>query len=242
MFDGHSLTGDDLVRRVLGLVSGGRRALLGITGPPGAGKTTFADALADILSRQPPPGLSADWVTRVPMDGYHLADVELDRLDRRDRKGAPDTFDVAGYAALLGRLAQDRDEVVYAPSFERDLEQPIAGSIAVPPTTRVVITEGNYLLLDSDGWEHVRAHLAEVWFLDIPDAERRRRLVARHEQFGKSAAAAQAWADGSDQRNAELVDASAARADLRVWSDVLTSRALDEPTVAVRSVPAEVLD
>jgi pantothenate kinase len=223
VFDGHSSTSDDLVRRVLGLVSGGRRALLGITGPPGAGKTTFADTLADLLSRQPPVGMTAGWVARVPMDGYHLADLELDRLDRRGRKGAPDTFDVAGYGALLERLAQDRDEVVYAPSFERDLEQPIAGSIAVPPSARLVITEGNYLLLDAGGWERVRAPLDEVWFLDIPDAERRRRLIARHERFGKSSDAAQAWTDGTDQRNAELVGGTAARADLRVWSDVLTS-------------------
>lgn len=213
----------ELVQRVHGLVGDGRRVLLGITGPPGAGKTTFADALADLLRRDRAAASTDDWVARVPMDGYHLADVELARLGLRDRKGAPDTFDVAGYVALLERLARDRDEVVYAPSFERDLEQPVAGSIPVPPSARLVITEGNYLLLADGGWDRVHAHLDEVWYLDLADAERRRRLVVRHEQFGKSAAAARAWVDGSDQRNAELVGGTAQRADLHVAGDLLAA-------------------
>lgn len=216
------VTAGELVRRVRHLTRGGRRALLGVTGPPGAGKTTFSDALADLLRAQVPPGGSSDWVARVPMDGYHLADVELARLGRRDRKGAPDTFDVAGYVALLERLVRDRDEVVYAPAFERDLEQPVAGSIPVARAARLVVTEGNYLLLAEGDWPQVHVQLDEIWYLDLPDLERRQRLVARHEQFGKSAAAARAWVEGSDQRNAELVGATAERADLHIRSDVLT--------------------
>ncbi|CAA9290274.1 MAG: Uridine kinase family protein YggC homolog [uncultured Friedmanniella sp.] len=221
MVEASGLSAEDVLARVENLVHGGRRVLLGITGPPGAGKTTFADALADRLQQRPPVGLDAGWVVRVPMDGFHLADRELARLGRMDRKGAPDTFDVAGYVALLARLTEDRDEVVYAPSFERDLEQPVAGSIPVPPSARLVITEGNYLLLAEGDWSRVHPHLDEVWYLELDDVERRRRLIARHEQFGKPGPAAVAWVDGSDQRNAELVGPTASRADLRVPSDVL---------------------
>ncbi len=223
MADVHSTTADDLLHRSYDLVAGGRRALLGIVGPPGVGKTTFADALADLLRERPPVGMGGDWVTRVPMDGYHLADCELTRLGRLGRKGAPDTFDVTGYVAMLERLARDGDEVVYAPAFERDIEQPIAGSIPVPPSTRLVITEGNYLLVDEGAWPRVRACLDEVWYLDLAEAERRRRLIARHEQFGKSGPEARAWVHRSDERNAEVVSSTQERADLRVPSDVLAT-------------------
>jgi pantothenate kinase len=158
------------------------------------------------------------------MDGFHLADAELDRLGRRDRKGAPDTFDAAGYAALLRRLREDTDEVVYAPGFERVLEQPIAGAIPVPPAARLVVTEGNYLLLEQGSWARVRSCLDEVWFCEIPEDERIRRLVARHEEFGKDHEAAVAWALGTDGRNAELIATTRDRADLIVPEPVLPAR------------------
>ena len=120
------------------------------------------------------------------MDGFHLADVQLDRLGLRDRKGAPDTFDVDGYVAALRRLHDAPDRTLFPPGFERDLEQPIAAAIAIPPSARLVITEGNYLLLPDGGWERVRPLLAEVWYVDLDDDVRRDRLVRRHEQFGKS--------------------------------------------------------
>jgi pantothenate kinase len=163
-------------------------------------------------------GSGEPWVAHVPMDGFHLADVELERLGRRDRKGAPDTFDAAGYAALLRRLREDADgeDIVYAPGFERDLEQPLAGAVPVPPTARLVVTEGNYLLLDTGAWARVRPQLDEVWFCALDETERIRRLVARHEQFGKAHAEAVAWVHRTDQRNAELVEATWERADLVV--------------------------
>ncbi|MEV0638258.1 nucleoside/nucleotide kinase family protein [Streptomyces sp. NPDC050619] len=207
------LTFDDLLTRARALTRPGRRALLGITGSPGAGKTTLAEHLAQALNSGGDP-----WVAHVPMDGFHLADIELDRLGRRGRKGAPDTFDAAGYAALLRRLRSPESdgEVVYAPGFERVLEQPIAGAIPVPPTARLVVTEGNYLLLGTGAWVRVRAQLDEVWFCEPDEEERVRRLVARHEEFGKGHEEAVAWALGSDQRNAELVAATRERADLVV--------------------------
>ncbi|GAA2690626.1 MULTISPECIES: nucleoside/nucleotide kinase family protein [Nonomuraea] len=215
---------DELANRARSLVRGGHRALLGIAGEPGSGKTTLAENLVALLRRAPPVGLpQGEWVAYVPMDGFHLADVELDRLGRRDRKGAPDTFDAAGYAALLGRLRQDEEDVVYAPAFERDLEQPIAGSIPVERPARLVVTEGNYLLLEQGDWARVRPRLHEVWYCDLGSDERVRRLVARHERFGKDHDAAVAWVLGTDQRNADLVATTRARADLVVPDTLLRS-------------------
>ncbi|WP_264925472.1 nucleoside/nucleotide kinase family protein [Streptomyces sp. A012304] len=207
------LTFDDLLARARSLVRDGRRALLGVAGGPGAGKTTLAEHLVRELNAGGEP-----WVAHVPMDGFHLADVELDRLGRRDRKGAPDTFDAAGYAALLRRLREEADgpDTVYAPGFERVLEQPLAGAIPVPRSARLVVTEGNYLLLDTGPWARVRPALDEVWFCEVDEDERVRRLVARHEEFGKAHREAVAWARGTDQRNADLVATTRERADLVV--------------------------
>lgn len=203
-----ALTFGALVARARGLVSGGRRAVLGITGAPAAGKTTLAEELVKALA--------GDWVAHVPMDGYHLADVELERLGLRDRKGAPDTFDALGYAALLRRLHEDQDDMIYAPGFERVIEQPIAGAIPVPRRARLIISEGNYLLVEDARWAKVRPLVDEVWYVDLDQPERLRRLVERHLRFGKDEPTAIAWATGTDELNAAVIAATKARADVIV--------------------------
>jgi len=198
----------DALARVQALLRDGRRKLLGLVGAPGSGKSTVAEALHAAF-----PGVSQI----VPMDGFHLANAELARLGRADRKGAPDTFDGPGYVSLLKRLHEqaDGDDIVYAPEFRREIEEPIAGAIAVSPATRLVITEGNYLLLDEGPWRGVPELLDDSWYVDVDDALRRERLIRRHEQFGRSREAAIEWVDRSDEANARRVAASAPRAAYR---------------------------
>ena len=200
-------TPPELAERARALAAGRDRTLLGIAGPPGSGKSTLARHLVAAL---------APAAVVVPMDGFHLAGAELVRLGRQERKGAPDTFDAAGYVALLRRLREPGRDVVHAPAFDRDLEEPIAGAIAVAPGTPLVVTEGNYLLLRDGAWAGVRANLDEVWFLDVDPGLRVRRLVDRHVRHGKAPDAARAWVLGSDERNAALVETTRSAADLVV--------------------------
>ncbi|SEB60077.1 AAA domain-containing protein [Nocardioides exalbidus] len=201
---------EPLLARADALLARPGRSILGITGPPGAGKTTLTSLVLEHLG--PAAG-------HLPMDGFHLADEQLDRLGRRDRKGAPDTFDVDGYVSALSRFHAFPGQTLFAPGFERDLEQPIAAAIAIPPSARLVLTEGNYLLLPGDGWERVRPLLAEVWYVDVDDDLRVARLIARHERFGKSPAEAREWVMRSDEANARLVAATRDSADVVIGLD-----------------------
>lgn len=198
---------DEAIERARALASSGRRTLLGITGPPGGGKSTLAAAVAEALG---------DRAVLVGMDGFHLAQAELVRLGRRDRMGAVDTFDAAGYVALLRRLRAADEDVVYAPEFRRSIEEPIAGAVAVPSDVPLVITEGNYLLVDSGPWSEVRGLLDEAWYVVQDEETRLRLLIARHVEFGKEPDFAREWVMRSDQVNASLIETTRPRADALV--------------------------
>lgn len=196
------------VVRLLDVRASGR-VVVGIAGPPGAGKSTFAEQLVQALNVD---------AALLPMDAFHLSNRELERLGRSARKGAMDTFDVAGYLATLDRARGGDD--VYVPLFERSIEEPVAASVLVPASARVIITEGNYLLHDAAPWAHVRSRLDEAWYLELGDAERRRRLVARHHRYGKTLTQAEAWVAEVDEANADVIARSRARAEaIAQWVD-----------------------
>ena len=191
------------------LRAGGRR-VLGIAGAPASGKST----LATWLVRE----LDPDQIGRVAlvgMDGFHLAHQVLAQRGLIGIKGAPHTFDAAGYVHLLRRIRETTD-TVYAPEFRREIEDSVAQAVEIDANTSLVITEGNYLLLTESAWAGVRDLLDEAWFLYLDDEERRRRMVARRLGFGFDMAAAEAMTYGSDEANALLINTSSAEPDLWV--------------------------
>ena len=201
-----SLTLDQLASRAASLITDNGRHILGIAGAPGAGKSTASQAISQKLDSR---------CTVVEMDGFHLANRELDRLGRREQKGAPETFDADGYAALLHRL-RSADSIVYAPVFDREIDESIGSATAVEPRTPLIVTEGNYLLLPNGSWPQVRAAIDTVWYLEVPEATRTQRLMKRHSRFGRSSEAAADWVRRVDQPNADMIAAARSRADLIV--------------------------
>ena len=187
------------------------RALVGIVGKPGAGKSTLSAYLLQELK--------SSEVTVVPMDGYHLSNAVLQELGRADRKGAPDTFDVAGFASLLQRIRSEKSVDIYYPVFDRSIEESIAAQGVVTQETKVVIVEGNYLLHDTGGWEAIADLLDEIWFIDVDDEKRFERLIARHIAYGKSPEDAQSWSRGSDEVNARTIAAGRSRAHAVITLD-----------------------
>lgn len=183
----------------------GDRVVLGIAGPPGAGKSTVTEHLERLF-----PGDMAV----IGMDAYHRSDDDLRRLGRLQRKGAPDTFDVSGYVDMLRRVREQTDVVVRVPVFDRNLEASVADAVEVRPHHWLVVTEGNYLLLDQpSAWREVRRMLDAVWYLDLDAAVRRERLVQRRMGHGASVEEARAWVMTVDEPHARLVELTRSRAD-----------------------------
>ncbi|MFJ4223388.1 nucleoside/nucleotide kinase family protein [Microbacterium sp. NPDC089695] len=208
-----------LADRVRTAATPGRRYLLGVAGSPGSGKTTLAKALVAHLDAD-----GAGSAAYLPMDGFHLANSTLDRLGIHDRKGAIDTFDGWGFLALLDRVRTETDHTVYAPSFQRTVDEGVAGEIAIEPAATIVVVEGNYLLADQGPWARIRDLLDAAWFCSTPAADREARLVDRHTRHGRTVEAATAWARDVDGANAVLIEASRVHADLvlsGVTGDVL---------------------
>ncbi|WIE79068.1 nucleoside/nucleotide kinase family protein [Curtobacterium sp. MCSS17_016] len=207
-------TVDQAVERAVELARSSRRTVLGIAGAPGAGKSTLARRIVTAVDDR----LGAGTAVQVPMDGFHLSNAALDALGRHDRKGAADTFDADGYVALVRRLVAADEDVVWAPDFDRRVDEPVAGSIAVPRAARLVVSEGNYLLDDTAPWSALPALFTETWFCAVADDVRLDRLVGRHMRHGRNHDAARAWAVEVDGVNAARVAPTVIRASRTVWT------------------------
>jgi pantothenate kinase len=212
--DGDSgVTGaSDAARDAVELAAGadGKRVILGLAGPPGAGKSTLAMAIVDHARARN----GQAWAACLPMDGYHLSNAQLRRLGLEDRKGAPETFDADGYAAMLARAAADDGRDIYVPDYDRATHhEPIAARLLIPATARLIVTEGNYLALDDTRWRAARRYIDHLWYVGAPDALRARRLVERQLAGGRDEAAARDWVARSDHPNGELVKQSRRNAD-----------------------------
>jgi len=195
---------------VVECASASTRTIIGIIGKPGGGKSTLSKYLLK--------GMDPTLVSVVPMDGFHLSNKVLKELGRSDRKGAQDTFDVKGFTTLIQRIKMDSAEPIYYPIFDRSIEESIAAQGVVYPSTRVVIVEGNYLMHDRDGWQEISPLLDQSWYAFLDEDIRISRLISRHIAFGKDPESAKAWAKGSDQVNAELIETGVGRCDFLVRS------------------------
>jgi pantothenate kinase len=188
--------------------SASNRTIIGIVGKPGGGKSTLSKYLLK--------GMDPSLVSVVPMDGFHLSNKVLKELGKSDRKGAQDTFDVKGFTTLIARIKSDSADPIYYPVFDRAIEESIAAQGVVYPSTRVVIVEGNYLIHDQNGWEEISPLLDQSWYAYLDEDIRISRLISRHIAFGKDPESAKAWAKGSDQVNAELIETGVARCDFLI--------------------------
>ena len=184
------------------------RTLIGIVGKPGAGKSTVVEQIQTKYRSHE--------VSIIPMDGFHLSNDELISLGRRERKGAPDTFDVEGFTSLIKSVKIDHSVDHKFPIFHREIEASIADEGMIPKESKVVVIEGNYLFSEAHGWNGIYPLLDRTWFIEIDDEIRIQRLIARHVRYGKTLEEAEAWSRGSDETNARFIGLTAHRAENRI--------------------------
>ena len=204
-------TAQDITARIVQRASDRRRIIVALAGPPGAGKSTLSERLLAAL----PEGEAA----LVPMDGFHFDNAVLDVMGLRDRKGAPETFDCAGLVATLRRIRSGEDDVA-VPLFDREADLARAGAAIIPVGARLILVEGNYLLLDRAPWSELAPLFDLTIFIDVPMAELERRMLARWSDLGRSEEAARAWVEGNDLPNARLVIEGSRQADILWWNGV----------------------
>jgi pantothenate kinase len=198
-----------LVEQIQSLLNGQNpRTLIGIVGKPGAGKSTVVEEISKKFDSKT--------VSIIPMDGFHLSNEELISLGRRERKGAPDTFDVEGFTLLIKSVKIDHSVDHKFPIFHREIEASIADEGMVPKESKVVVIEGNYLFSEAHGWNGIYPLLDHSWFIEIDDEIRIERLIARHVRYGKTREEAEAWSRGSDETNARFIGLTANRAENRI--------------------------
>jgi pantothenate kinase len=202
---------EEALLRAESLLGAPENFVLGIVGKPGVGKSTFTQNLLNFLK--------SDRVAVVPMDGFHLSNEELVKVGKRERKGAPDTFDVQAFVKLLQLLKKRNGSEVIFPTFDRETETSIPGGGRILPSATLVVVEGNYLLHADDGWGEVKNYFDETWYLDLNENVRKRRLIDRHIFFGKSPIEAAAWVENSDEKNALLIGVSRTLAGIVVVVD-----------------------
>jgi pantothenate kinase len=206
-----SITREGAIERLAALLDSPGRFILGVIGKPGVGKSTFTQYLGEQVA--------SELVAILPMDGFHMSNQKLIEMGRRDRKGAPDTFDVDDFAKCLADVRDGHGSDIRFPIFEREIEASIPDAGLIPAQAKLVVVEGNYLLHDDFGWEKIGNYLDESWYLDVDDELRMQRLIARHIQFGKTPEAADEWSRGTDEVNARLIEQSRSRASFTVTLD-----------------------
>jgi len=206
-------TADDIAARIVERARGLRRIIVALAGPPGAGKSTLSERLLAAL----PAGEAA----LVPMDGFHFDNAVLDAMALRNRKGAPETFDCAGLAAALRRIRSGEGDVA-VPVFDREADLARAGAAIIPAAARLILVEGNYLLLDRAPWSELAPLFDLTIVIEVPIEELQRRLLARWTELGRSEEAARGWVEGNDLPNARLVIEGSRRADI-VWGNGVVS-------------------